>query len=47
MTAFSIFIFCSAITYGDISYDYLPEVLATLKNKINNFAFDKEKEKYV
>ena len=44
---FLIFIFYSAITYGDVSYDYIPEIFATLEEQRNNFALDKEKKKYV
>ena len=44
---FLIFIFYSAITYGDVSYDYIPEIFAALEEQRNNFALDKEKKKYV
>ena len=47
MSVFSIFIFCSAITCGDVSHDYLLEMFAILEEQRNNFEFDKEKEKYV
>ena len=36
--------FCSAITYGDVNYDYMPETFASSKKtkQINNFACDEE-----
>ena len=42
-------IFCSVITYGDVSYDYMhmSETLATSEEQRNNFTFDEEREKYV
>ena len=47
MTVFCLCIFCRAVTYGDVSYDYMPETFATLEEKRNKFAFDKDKGKYV
>ena len=45
--SFSMFTFCSAITYGDVSYDYMPQTFATSKEQRNNFAVDKENGKYI
>ena len=42
---FSIFIFCSAITYGDVSYDYKPETFATSEKQSKSFALEKERGK--
>ena len=45
--SFSLCIFCSAITYGDVTYHYMPETFATSEEQRNNFAFDEEKDKYI
>ena len=39
--------FCSAVTYQDVNYGYMPEMFATWEEQRNNFAFDEEKEKYI
>ena len=40
-------IFCSAITFGIVGYDYMPETFAIPEEQRNNLAFHEEKEKYV
>ena len=37
-------IFCNAITYGDVSYDYMQDTFTAPEEQRNNFAFDEEKE---
>ena len=37
----------TAITYGDVNYDYMQETFTTWEEQRNNFALGKEKEKYV
>ena len=44
---FLLCIFCSAITYGDVSYDYMPETFATSAEQRNQFTFDEEREIFV
>ena len=46
-TVFYFALSCSAITYGDGNYDYIPETFATSEEQRNNFVFDEDKEKYV
>ena len=45
--SFLLCIFCNAITYGDVSYDYIQDTFTAPEEQRNNFAFDEEKEKYV
>ena len=37
----------TAITYGDVNYDYMQETFTTWEEQRNNFALGKENEKYV
>ena len=38
--------FCSAMTYMDVNFEYMPETFATCLEQRNNSAFGEEKEKY-
>ena len=42
--SFLLFKFCSASTYGNVNYDYMPETFGTSEEQRNNFTFDEEKE---
>ena len=44
---FLLCIFCSAITYGDVSYDYMSETFATSAEQRNHFTFDEERKKFI
>ena len=39
--------FCSAITCGDVDYEYMPKTFPTWEEQRSNFAFEEDKEKLV